>query len=91
MSGLMAIKSCLEEGVNPVCFEQHGQIGMVINLKSVATLIPPLAVDRHTITLTSNVHCYMLETIKATTLCSVFSTNAYAKKGGGLKDLKCKT
>ena len=27
MSGLNAIKACVEEGMNPVCFEQHGQIG----------------------------------------------------------------
>ncbi len=27
VSGLIAMKSCLEEGLNPVCFEQHGQIG----------------------------------------------------------------
>ena len=29
LSGINAIKACLEEGLNPVCFEQHDQIGMV--------------------------------------------------------------
>ncbi len=27
MSGLVAIKSCLDEGLRPVCFEQHDDIG----------------------------------------------------------------
>lgn len=27
VSGLISIKCCLDEGLNPVCFEQHGQIG----------------------------------------------------------------
>ena len=26
-SGLIAIKCCLNEGLNPVCFEQHDDIG----------------------------------------------------------------
>ena len=32
MSGLVAIKCCLDEGLEPVCFEQHDDIGKSVSI-----------------------------------------------------------
>lgn len=30
VSGILAVKACLEEGIEPTCFEQDDQMGMLL-------------------------------------------------------------
>ena len=45
IAGLAAVKACLEEGLQPVCFEQHGDIGAFPCLDFGASLGNHLAQD----------------------------------------------
>ncbi len=44
VAGLLAIKGCLEEGLEPVCFEQHAEICKTHSFnRKIHSLIRPLS------------------------------------------------